>query len=80
MTPQLRETANGGVLCKPASSFWCIDGASCTGSQMRITLCKYPGDQARPCLAGQVDCERKVAWVEDSDGSPLAPGQFEAAL
>ena len=80
-TPQLRHTASGRVLFQPFASSWSVDGSTWTGSEVRMFLRKYPGDQPRPGLAARVDCEREVAWVEGSrDAAPLALGQLEAAL
>lgn len=78
-SPQLRDLARGTVLFKPVASSWSADGATWSGSEVRIVLRKYPGDQPRPCLVARVDCERGLAWVEDS-GTHLALDQLEAEL
>ena len=81
LTPQVRDLSSDRVLFKPVASSWSADGSTWTGSQVRITLRKYPGDQPRPCLAAWVDCEREVAWVEGSGTQTrLALDQLEAEL
>ncbi|CAN7459583.1 hypothetical protein LJR066_002912 [Acidovorax sp. LjRoot66] len=79
LTPQVRDLNSGRVLFKPVASSWSADGSTWTGSQVRIALRKYPGDQPRPCLAAWVDCEREVAWIEGSE-TRLALDQLEAEL
>ena len=76
--PQLRDTTNDKVLFKPEAPTWSADVSTWTGSQVRIVLRKYPGDQRRPSLAALVDCEREVGRIEGGELVPL--NKLEAEL
>jgi len=75
---QIRDTTNGRILFKPLAPTWSADSSTWTGTQVRVVLRKYPGDQRRPCLEALVDCEREVGCVEG--GEVLALSRLEAEL
>lgn len=77
-SPQLRDTLNDKVLFKPVATTWSSDSSTWIGTQVRIMLRKYPGDQQGSCLVAVVDCEREIGCVEGGEAVPLS--MLEAEL